>query len=503
MKKNRVWQSFFLALIVISGLMTLFYLPRTYWGDMELRRVNILADIQRRDEGGNILAEIVADSIDGYVEEKIDSAAVAVQSLAYTDSVPEGMVAIEDFADVEGLHREMDYFYAALDEAHERPVRIAYFGDSYIEGDIITMDLRARLQQKYGGHGVGFVEIACVSSDFRRSVITKREGWTAFHANEKGQGFSPDAQGLAGSYFIPGDSATFEIRGTKKYYSGLLDSAEVATVFFSPGDTLNIHYSLNGQESQLFFSQAVSREPETCEELIEIIDSDSVAICDTIVRAILPEQEYAPKVLAQTVKGSIGRFGMVVEGGSDSRFYGVAFDASRGISLDNFSLRGSGGQHIGKIPLGTLQDFSRVRSYDLIVLHYGLNVANENQKNYASYASQMKKVIKHLKTAFPHTSILVVSVADRDAKGPDGQMHTMDGVRELLSYERKMASDSKVAFWNLYQAMGGDGSIAKMVEKEQANLDYTHINFAGGRHLAGLLFEVLMQGKENYDSRAH
>ena len=148
MKKNRVWQSFFLTLIVISGLMALFYLPRTYWGDMELRRVNILADIQRRDEGGNILAEIVADSIDGYVEEKMDSAAVAVQSLAYTDSVPEGMVAIEDFADVEGLHREMDYFYAALDEAHERPVRIAYFGDSYIEGDIITMDLRARLQQK-------------------------------------------------------------------------------------------------------------------------------------------------------------------------------------------------------------------------------------------------------------------------------------------------------------------------------------------------------------------
>ena len=46
-------------------------------------------------------------------------------------------------------------------------------------------------------------------------------------------------------------------------------------------------------------------------------------------------------------------------------------------------------------------------------------------------------------------------------------------------------------------------SIAKMVEKEQANLDYTHINFAGGRHLADLLFEVLMQGKENYDSRAH
>lgn len=502
MKKNRAWQSFFLTLMVISGLMALFYLPRICWGDVELRRVNILADIQRRDEGGHILAEIVADSIDGYVREKIDSTAIVVQPLAYTDSVPEGMVAIEDFADVEGVHREMDYFYAALDEAHERPVRIAYFGDSYIEGDIITMDLRARLQQKYGGHGVGFVEIACVSSDFRRSVITKREKWTAFHANEKGKGFRQDAQGLAGSYFIPGDSATFEIRGTKKYYPGLLDSAEVATVFFTLGETLNIHCSLNGQESQLLFSQSVSQEPEIYGDLAEAIDSDSIAAYDTIVRPILPEQDDVPKVLAQAVEGRIGRFGMVVEGGDDSKFYGVAFDASCGVSLDNFSLRGSGGQHIGKIPLEMLREFSRVRPYDLIVLHFGLNVANENQKNYASYASRMKKVIKHLKTAFPHTSILVVSVADRNSKGPDGQMHTMEGVRELLSYERKMASDSKVAFWNLYQAMGGDGSIAKMVEKEQANLDYTHINFAGGRHLADLLFEVLMQGKENYDNRA-
>ena len=65
MKKNRAWQSFFLTLMVISGLMALFYLPRICWGDVELRRVNILADIQRRDEGGHILAEIVADSIDG------------------------------------------------------------------------------------------------------------------------------------------------------------------------------------------------------------------------------------------------------------------------------------------------------------------------------------------------------------------------------------------------------------------------------------------------------
>lgn len=71
----------------------------------------------------------------------------------------------------------------------------------------------------------------------------------------------------------------------------------------------------------------------------------------------------------------------------------------------------------------------------------------------------------------------------------------------MVAYQRKMAADSKVAFWNLYQAMGGNGSMARMTEKKMANLDYTHINFSGGRHLAKLLFDALMNGKENYDRR--
>ena len=34
-----------------------------------------------------------------------------------------------------------------------------------------------------------------------------------------------------------------------------------------------------------------------------------------------------------------------------------------------------------------------------------------------------------------------------------------------------------------------------------ANDDYTHINVRGGKHLAGLLYETLIYGKEQYDRR--
>ena len=38
-------------------------------------------------------------------------------------------------------------------------IRIAYLGDSMIEGDLITQTLRELLQKEYGGQGVGFLPI--------------------------------------------------------------------------------------------------------------------------------------------------------------------------------------------------------------------------------------------------------------------------------------------------------------------------------------------------------
>lgn len=498
--KNRRWWAFLLVLIVVGALLGMFYLPRMTMAGEDLRRINILSDVQQRDKDGNILAEVKADAAEGHVEQGMDSAAVRVKQEAYVDTVPQGMTAIEDFSP-SSARREMDKFYASLAQSRNRPVRVAYFGDSYIEGDILTMDLRALLQQKFGGKGVGFVEIACVSSDFRRSATTHRKNWNRYHANERGRGFKASMQGLAGSYFIPSGTATYELRGQTSVYGAQLGSADVATVFFTPGSGLNITCSLDGGENQLLFSNGAAQAPSTYEETVEELDSDSVVHYKTVTRTAEATQQEAGYVVAKTVSGNISRFNMTVTGGHASRFYGVALDGHTGVAVDNYSMRGSGGQHLGNIPMETLRSFASVRPYDLIILHYGLNVANEKQKDYGGYTGQLGKVIDQMKAAFPHASILVVSMGDRDKRGSDGQLHTMGGVKEMVSYERKMASDHHVAFWNLYEAMGGDGSLARMTEKKQANLDYTHINFAGGRHLAELLFNVLMNGKENYDKR--
>ncbi len=508
--KNQLNKTFWLTLMVVAALLALFYIPRISVGDTMLRRVNILSDVQKRDDAGRIVAEVKADSEEGIVEEVMDSTAVQVEKLNYEDQVPEGMVAIEDFADPSGIHREMDHFYAALNQAGSRPVRIAYYGDSFIEGDIFTADLRELLQQRFGGQGVGWVDITHIASGFRQTIRTNSSGWASHHNNEA-KSYNSQLAGVNGHYFVPANTGRFTLTCQKNVYGDHLGSARVATVYYSAGSNLNMTVSLNGEDPQVVRGGgAMPANPEpTYETIYQTVDSVT-AEGDTmkVVREVRVKHEQqisegaqssVSGVQAERFTGPINSFTLTASG--SGRFYGVALDGAQGVSVDNFSSRGSAGYFLANIPEETMRQFAQVRPYDLIVIHYGLNVANAKQTNYSGFNNQIGKAIRKMKACYPNASILVVSISDRDQRGSDGQLHTMRGVTELRDYQRKLANDEHIAFWNLYDAMGGDGAMARMKENKQANLDYTHINFAGGKHVAKILFDVLMNGKENYDRR--
>jgi hypothetical protein len=79
----------------------------------------------------------------------------------------------------------------------------------------------------------------------------------------------------------------------------------------------------------------------------------------------------------------------------------------------------------------------------------------------------------------------------------------MSGVRNLVRYQQSIAMEANIAFWNLHAAMGGDDSMAKLVHAKpaMANYDYAHINFRGGKHLAELLFNTIIYGKQQHEKR--
>ena len=66
------------------------------------------------------------------------------------------------------------------------------------------------------------------------------------------------------------------------------------------------------------------------------------------------------------------------------------------IVLDNFSMRGSSGKTLAKLPEGMLKQFAKIRPYDLIVFQFGVNAidAETTPERLKKYISDMKLVVE-------------------------------------------------------------------------------------------------------------
>lgn len=447
--KNYLGYTLGFTVLILIALLGLGLLPPLTINGYTLRKVDILSDVRVTVEN----------------EEEEDSLYLPPPIIKpeFVDTCMSGMTCIEDFSD--STFRGMRPFYEALDHTANRQVRVAVFGDSFIEADIFTADLREMLQAEYGGCGVGLVNITSATNGYRPTVRHNFGGWIT-HAVTDSVSFERKMQGINGHYFIPSVGAYIELNGQTKYASRL-DTCERASIYFYTKGDLNLTARINKtrQEEQTF------TETNTLQRM--------------------------------DVDGKIGNIRWTINQADSAVFFAAAMDGKNGIVVDNLSLRGSSGLSLRYIPEKTLKDFNALRSYDLIILQYGLNVATPQGKIYDKYEKGMLETIAHLKVCFPQAGILLMSVGDRNYKTDNGEMKTMSGIKNLVRYQQHIAAEANIAFWNLFEAMGGEGSMAKLVESQpaMANYDYTHINFKGGDYLAEILYETLMYGKKQFDRR--
>ena len=182
-----------LLLITFGICLGLYYLPDRIFGQ-KIKKVDLLSDLRVKTQS------LSMDSLRKQLEQpdtlEIDSVAlrdsvirstgIDSAALALRDSLYNVMYSVQG-ADSLGTHIE-DYsvghiglkrFFAALKNRDKlnRPVRVAFLGDSFIEGDIVVADLRSALQKEFGGRGVGFVPIASVAAQFRPTIEQRSEGW--------------------------------------------------------------------------------------------------------------------------------------------------------------------------------------------------------------------------------------------------------------------------------------------------------------------------------------
>lgn len=471
---NNLLKTFLLMCIAITGLVLLQLMPEMSLFGCKLRKVDLLSDIrcdsllQKQNITINSQPVVVAAK-----KTNPDSLAKIRQSIKRDSTL-----AIEDFSNIGELHCSIDSFYQKLLDSKKlsRPVRIAYFGDSFIESDILTKDLRQYLQANFGGHGVGFVDVAHPLADIRSTVKSNSSNFRAHVATDK-RGFCKDLSGVDLIYAVPTDtSAQFSLSAVK--------TVKDSNNYFN----YSAVYYLTRPEVK--FSAFANGKPITKMDAVKEKYVSMLAFTS-------PMKSVTWKMHFNSTNDTTSNFNL-----SDCAVFGASCESTKGVILDNFSLRGHSGLLFRRVPSSTMHDFLKLRHYDLVILGYGLNVASENRTNYNAYGAQLKKVVRRIAEVSPHTSILIVGVGDR-ARRTGAGIVTRPEILYLNQLQRKTAQSLGCAFWDLYNAMKKHGGIKGMTESKPplANKDYTHINSAGGKKIARDLYNDIIKGLIDYKRR--
>lgn len=372
------------------------------------------------------------------------------------------VIPIEDFsADSSALQR----FFGALHrrDSLNRVVRIAFLGDSFVEGDIFTAELRDFLQDSLGGGGVGFVNITSPVNKFRQTVVHDFSGWQTFSVLNTEPQPEWHKIGLSGQYSLPEEGALLSYKLPSGRYKqlGAVDSARF---FFRNEKNCRIWVSVNGASEVAFLPRA----------------STSIQIL--------------------SFGDSVSELSFRFEQCEGFTAFGLQFDDRKGVSVDNYALRGASGSSLASVSPTLAAQWNRLAPVDLLVLEYGLNVVSAGVLDYNYYRVRMMKSISTLKRLFPDADILLMGIGDRSAK-IDGEMQTMPEVKAMVALQREMAREAGIAHWSLFDAMGGENSMVGFAEREPAwaAKDYTHMSALGGRVLARKFFAALMNEYSRYD----
>ena len=366
-------------------------------------------------------------------------------------------VAPAGTTNLSGNLTQLNKYFNALKKSGSKKVRVAHFGDSTLEGDLISSDLRELFQLKYGGTGVGLVPITSLDTKFRQTTdLSFSDDWTTATVFSRNKNKLP--LGINGHVFVNSANSWVEMKTNNRYKT--VKKFNVAKLFYADAKSnAEVKYSINGKK-------AVTKSLTSGSGLhvLKIKSNNSKSI-----KLEFPQSESA-------------------------YYYGVSLESGNGVYIDNFALRGNSGVDLKKIPTEYLKSFQDEMDYKLVILEFGLNILSGRKMNFSRYERNMVKIIKRMKTAMPNASFLLVGVHDKCIK-KGSKFLTDPAVLKLVEAQKSIAHDADIAFWNLFEAMGGENSMVEWVNSNppRAFKDYTHFNDIGAKKEAKMLFDELMK----------
>ena len=371
-----------------------------------------------------------------------------------------------DYRYFDGVFREMEQA-----QADGRTVRVVHYGDSQIELDRISQDLREALQAKFGGQGTGFFPAV---------------------SNVPSASISKSANGGFVQYTMYGDSTTVRA-GHNRY--GML--AQV--VQLTGGGTISLRGSKNknAREGVKTFT-TVSLLCGRTSQGFEV-----KAVSDTLKpKAVKTVGEGGATLLTWTFSRPVEKATLRISGSAE--IYAVGADGATGVAVDNVPLRGCSGTIFHRISKPLMSDSFALTDTRLIILQFGGNYMPvvRNTQVIEQYQEQIAREIQYFHEVAPQARILFIGPSDM-GKSVNGRIVTWPRLPELVDSLKSTALANDAAYWDLFRMMGGENSMGQWVKHRPAYAgpDYIHFTADGARKVGETLSQSLLTCYNFYQLR--
>jgi len=385
-------------------------------------------------------------------------------TIRYFETVVEKMESAFELP--QGTLSYFDSFFEKAEVAREQQkiVRVLYYGDSQIELDRFSSNLRQFFQEKFGGGGPGMVPFLqtipnggidqSYSGDFTCFSL-----WGVKNKNKE-KDYGPLAK-------------MFRINGTNLFSAnmpnrkGLVDRRDNYSNIKLLINNLTTHFSAT-------FNDKIHQTNCT-------IATDSLGI----------------QMLNFPTNFSTQAFSISMHG--NANIYGVLIDDGYGVAVDNIAMRGASGLHFTQMHDSLVRATYNLLNVGMIILQYGGNAVPSlhGDKSVDTYVDNIISQIKYLQCVAPNIPILFIGPADM-LSVVDGELKTYKALPYLVKKLSEEIPKSGIAFWNMYKVMGGANSMRAWVKKGWAGNDYVHFTSKGAHEIAQVLMQTFETMYEHY-----
>jgi LysM repeat protein len=447
-------------------------------------------------------------------------------------SIPKNMIHKVDSAMIEPISdneiynaRVLESFFQKLqknESENNQKINIVHIGDSHIQGDLMTNEIRKNLQRKFGNAGRGLVfpyQLAKTNGSYNERFRSNRT-WESYRNIHPVKNHSIGLSGIG----LWRESGGFAVELNVKDPVYKFNTIRIITP-----QNQNMFDLATSSQTNLIQSterKVITHKIKKGEAISTIADKYNVSIADIKrdnrlksdnIRAGRTLKIQTNETKPKTIKSS--QFvSLNVEADSFSHYYnsdkaldkiflipnkeaskyeldGIVLekDAS-GLIYSNIGVNGAKFSDYNKYPLF----FEQLKALhpDLLVFSLGTNESYDHM-NADAYIAELREFIKNIKDQNIDVPIIVTTSPPSLLKARKPNIYIRDYAKQIIENAKK----DGFAVWDLYDEFGGMDGIRNLKSAGLIGPDWVHYSKKGYEKQGNLFTEAFLKAYDNFKLR--